>query len=660
MNGLWNTISGIDIDGDYTQSVIASRVDGDVTQNQYRFMRGQPAMYLSRAEVERRVACYVPAGNHDEVVRLLLNSHAVVLTGHTGAGRSTAAIAAMNELVHDIRIRRFVLHKEDVEEIGHSGVAGYIVRAADSDPGQLESCVEAVRASGGYLAVIEDDNEPAAASLPRIRIEPPPPLPVYRRWVAAHHRLPSWASWRQAAILLRDAMPADARRLADLVARVNEKGGSLEECQEEAAQAYLGWDDKLRSWFEKCGHARDRALLIAAASVPSGASTGYVYAAAALLAEVLRVDNSGGGLAWYPATGLRTLLDASPDGDTIDFHRVGFPRAVLEHALTDYPLAGTDVLTWLSQLPASAAGEFNKANEVTEIFAALAADHGAAELVTKAARRWGEKDLANLAFIALSGTSLHPRIGGRVRNALYDWSRVKNLPQTLKLVIAQVCGLVGEEYPSVALTRLKHLATRGNQEVLREVVDTSMAVADAGHREVVTAAAVQWCRANTGEENLSVAGRRKRRRAGAMLFLELAQTNAASASLRDIDQAWRAVFEFLPAISVSYLDAVEAAILFWLDDALSRDSVRERICTLFVDAARPTGATASRLADETIARAVIDVVQRWAAGDRGDITRTSMERLIVVPLSRPWWLRLARRLILDLRGYRQARDLRSQ
>lgn len=670
MTSLWNRIPDVDIDGGYTQSAHGNTVGGDLTQNLLMFMRGQPPRRLGHAEVEQRVACHVPAGNHDEVVRLLRDSHSIALTGRPGSGRSTAAIVAMNKLLPGIPIRWFILDKEDDTEIGHGGAGCYLIRAEDGNLEWLRSCVDAVRASGGYLAVLADREltEFGAASMPCVAVELPPPLSVYRRWVATHHRLPEWPQWEQAEILLRDALPADARRLADLAAKVNGQGGSLEERQAVAAQAFLGWDEELRGWFKKYPQPHDRALLIAAATLPSGGvSEGYVYAAASLLAGALRADVNGGGLSWWPVTDLGTLLEVSRNNSEITFHRAGFAPAVLRHALADYPLAHAEVLTWLSQLPTSTAATYGRANEATETFADLAAEHGAAEYVTEAAKRWGQEDLQKLAFIALSRTCLDSRVGGRVRQDLYDWSRNKNTPQTLKLVVAKVCELIGREYPLVALTRLKHLATRGNSQVVREVLDVSMALADAGQRSAVTDAAVQWCDADAGEERLSLAERRRRRRAGAMLFLELASAASppgsglpailagpADTDLQCYVQAWRAIFGFLATTPAGYRKTAEAVCL-WLDHALGHDTVREQVCALFVAAAYPAEAAPSPVTDGAAAQAVIDIVQRWSAADHTDMIRTDVEQRIVIPLTSPWWLRLLRILALSFRMYRQAR-----
>ncbi|MBO0802136.1 MAG: hypothetical protein J2P25_03555 [Nocardiopsaceae bacterium] len=701
MTGPWSAVPGtsavpgggvdvdVDVDGDFAQVAAGNRVGRDLIQQYYAIMRGQPATHLGSTEVALRMACYVPARNHGEVVRLLGLAHAVVLTGRLGSGRETTAIAAMRELRPGVRIRRFLLEKEDIEEIGHGNPCGYLIRVAeDTELSRLGGCADAVRDSGGYLAVIADREltDPGAGSLPRVPVEPPQPLPVYRRWITEKHRLPEWAGWGRAGDLLEGALPAEAVRLADLIARVDRGGGSLEKRQAEVASAYLGWEEELRDWFGRNPRPHDRALLIAAATLPSGADEGYVYAAASSLARQLPMEVNGGGLGWWPVTGLRSLLETQSENGTIVFHRVGYAESALRHALTDYPLARTDLLTWLSELPTREAGEHGKANEVAETFAGLAAEHGAADHVTAAVRRWGQEGRAELAFIALSLTSTHQRVGGRVRRALYEWSRDAATPQTLKLTIAQVCELIGREYPSVALTRLKHLATRGDDQVRDEVIATSLALADAGHRRTVTASALDWCaetseESETSEERLNPQERRRRRRAGATLFLHLASVieppgpglpgpglpailaEAPGSGLLRFTRGWRAVLDFRPVTGTVFREATESMMCLWLDSARSHDGLADQVCALFVVAASPaspaTGAAAwvaSSASPGDAARTVIDIVQRWVALDRADVTRAEIERRIVIPLTSPWWRRLLRILSLNLRALRQARS----
>lgn len=644
MNKPHFTISDTQIDGDLNQNVFGNTVGRDMFLKQYNFTRRQPAMYLGPSEISQRVECYEPVHNHSKIVQDLHLNGAVILTGPPGSGRETTAIVAIRQLCPDIPIRRFDLDNEDIEEIRHADSCGYLIKAGNLDPGLLSSCADAVRDSGSLLAVMTEGRESGLVTykIPLIPVEAPSAVAVYRRWAAIGHRLPEWPDWKQAASLLDGARPADGRRLADLAADASPIGGDISERQEEVASAYRGWEAELRDWFGKRPESLERALLIAAATLPSGADDRYVYEAAGSLARELGIEVNGGGLGWRPVSELGELLEGDHEDGRVVFRRLGFAQSVLRHAFADYPLAHAQLLGWLSLLPTGTADAFNSANEAAETFTDIAADLNEIGQITKKAYKWGEDNLADLAFTALSRTCMHPRVGGKVRAQLYDWSRQPGTPQTLKLIIAQVCELLGETYTSVALTRLKHLATNGNARVRDEVIKTALTLADGGHRREVMAAALSWCE-EADQGNLSYSARQRRRKTGASVFIRLASRPASSGLAEILAESaaldvgsfkpgWRAVFEFVSDYG--------AAVRLWLDTALRDDSVRAPVCAVFV--AAPERARES-------AETIIGIAERWAAEDRGDPARSGIAEHIVVALARPWWRRLAKMVVWGLR-----------
>lgn len=647
--------------GDNAQNAFGNYVNRDLIQNSTTFVRGQPAMYLGSAEIADRLRCYVAAGNHDQIVKTLAAEHAVVLVGAPGCGRETTAIAAIHQLRPGIRIRKFSPEAEDAEELARKG-EGYLADAMDGGE-RLGHCADAVRASGGFLVVRADaeaERPAALAHLSSIVVEPPDPLSVYRRRVA-EQGLGEWWHWDRAPVLLKGARPADARRLADLVASIAPAGGDLAERRAEILHAYQGWRDQLCAWFDRNPEPHDRALLVAAAALEPADDTN-VYTVASSLAGRLDVTINGAGLAWCPVTRLRGLLEAQDDdGGRIVFRRHGFARSVLRHALTDFPLAQSELLAWLAMLPTGEGVPVRSRTPLAETFADLAAENGAADIIIETARTWGADGLADHAFTALSRTCLHPRVGGKVRTALYDWSRTAGTPQTLKLVIARVCEPLGQTYPTIALTRLKHLATYGNPPVLGEVINAAQALARAGHHAEVLKAALDWS-AETNGERLSPRARRRRRLAGAVLFLDLARpltetgvpellAGDGPAGPMRYEPGWRAALDVarfptgrdIPVDDVGYR---------WLDAALRHPYARDGIVRLFVAAAWPSSTPAMLSASAspyepapegpTTAEVMIGLVRRWAAVDRTDPVRRQVKEAIVIPLTRPWWLRLVK------------------
>jgi hypothetical protein len=655
----------VNIVGDSAQNVVGTVVSGDVIQNMNTFVRGRPPMYLSSAEVTDRVACYVPARNHDLAVKALEVSQALVLTGPPGSGRETTAIAAMRQLRPGMPIRRFSLD-DDAEEIYVKGACGYLIRTADGGLAGLGRCVDAVRAVGGYLAIVGDhhtEHHPATESLCLMVVEPPHPVQVYRVRVA-HRGLTEWPRWDRAPALLELALPADARRLADIVEAVHRRGGDMADRQAEVTRAYRGWEDELRDWFHRNREPHDRTLLVAAATLSPTADDALVYSAAASLARRLQITINGDGLAWCPVTGLHALLGAQHEEGQVVFRRHGFAESALRHTLADYPLARKDVLAWLAALPTDETIQNAQQNSLAATFADLAAEHGTPELITETAREWGAENLADLAFIAISRTCLHPRVGGRVRRALYDWSRQSRTPQTLKLAIARACEPLGQTYPLIALTRLKHLATYGNPQVRSQVLAAAQALNAFGHHGEVLMAALAWC-AETNDENLSPKARRRRRLTGAMLFLDLARPVTDSgipevlASDRPVAPAacvpgWQTALSFYTQTSGPGDLPVEDAVNRWLNTSLHHVYLRERISSAFIKAAIPPrilpgGGRETGPPMPTTAEAMIGMVRRWAATDHKDPVRREIKDSIVIPLTRLWWIRLLKRMHIRLR-----------
>ncbi|MBT2210774.1 hypothetical protein [Actinomadura sp. NEAU-AAG7] len=483
-------IEDVTISGDGAQNAIGNWASRDLILTQLQFVTRQPSMVLSEGEIADRVAGYVPVPNHEEVLRTLHEYHAVGIAGAPGSGAATTAVAALRQLRPDLPIRQFSMDTEDVEQIGARQPQGYLVRAGDEEgDSRLRTCMEAVQASGGYLLVVGAAvQEKFREFLPVYPVYPPPPEAVYRAWLTRRgidH--PRWWNWSRAPALLRDAKPYDARRLAELAASIGN--------EHEVEQVYLRWNEQLHTWFAKNGEPRDQALMIAAATIAPADETS-VYGAALSLARQLNIRPEGGGLVWCPSTGLNELLGADREGDRLVFRRQGYAESVLRHVWDDYPLTRTDLLTWLSALPVDDEVDLPRdlRGKLVEVFADLAAEHDAVDKILRKAEVWATRHgAADLSYIALARTCLHPRVGGRVRRRMYELATERRTPQMLKLTVAQVCEVLGQTHVSVALTRLKHLGTYGDDVVQEEVFQVVRALA-AVHPEQVFQTLLIWCR----------------------------------------------------------------------------------------------------------------------------------------------------------------------
>ncbi|RFS86504.1 hypothetical protein D0T12_07970 [Actinomadura spongiicola] len=566
------TIDEVNVVGDGTQNTFGNTVSRDLIVNQLSFVRGRPSMVLSEGEIDDRVAEYVRARNHAVIVDVLARHHAIALVGPPGAGVATTAIAALRELRSGMPIRLFSTGEDDVEGIP-GAERGYLVRAGDEDETRLRACLEAVRASGGFLLVVgtEGEQEPFAGFLPVVAVEPPPAEAVYRRRLERRgFGRTGWPGWPRAGELLKGALPGEARRLADLVAAAGD--------EIEVERAYLGWKDQVSGWFADHPGLRDQTLLVAAATIAPADETS-VYGAALSLARQLKINVEGGGLAWCPSTGLSELLGADRADEGIVFRRHGYAESVLRYVWDDYPLARMDLLSWLSALPTDEVVALGPGlrQKLVEVFADLAAEHGAAEKIVQMAEAWaGDRHRsADLAYVALARTCLHPLIGGRVRKRLYDWSRWRQAPQTLKLTVARVCQVLGETHVTIALTRLKHLATHGNEQLLDEVLDVARTLA-AAHPRAVVYAAMEWCR--TSVDLASNQDGARRAYAGLRLLLDLAPAGWTDAVLKVIghlachrgERMRRVASDAALELAARHRGAVFGAVMAWVVNADER------------------------------------------------------------------------------------------
>ncbi|MDX6742813.1 hypothetical protein [Actinocorallia sp. A-T 12471] len=485
-------IQGVDISGDDSQNALGNTVEGDLVMQMIRIARERPKFVLSEGEVNARARTYVKARDHDLIAKALERDRVVALSGPPGAGLETTAIVCLVGLLPAAEIRLFSTD-DDIEEIGLMGATGLLLRARDQEPARLRTLVESVRASQGFAVVFGTPAEtrPFAEFLTPVTVQPPPALDVYRRHVTDLGR-EGWADWQVGAHFLRKATPSDAVRLARLVRDITAEGGD----EAEVARAYKRWSDELHTWFGEHLDPLERALLIAATTV-APADDMKIYGAALSLARRLEATPTGGGLAWTPTAALQVLLKAERADDRIGFPRHGYADSVVDHVCAEYPLAQTDLVTWLGDLPTDAGLAWAEAerHRLARAFASLAVRCDAPERIASKTEEWtgGSGDNVDLAYIVLSETCLDPVVGGRIRRQLYDWSRKSRMSASLKLTVARVCEVVGQTYLSQALTRLRYLGTYGGPQIRQEVAAVAVALAERS-RGTVFATALRWLR----------------------------------------------------------------------------------------------------------------------------------------------------------------------
>ncbi|MFG3430372.1 hypothetical protein [Streptomyces californicus] len=584
-----------------SENGVIKQVAGDYEEHHHRYVREWQylrSVTVDADEIRLVDHAYVHAerespsgeGQVGRGVRLLTQTtgrHSViVLAGPDGTGRRTTALRILRGCgVEPKNIHSLVLDwdRPRTEQLPPTPQQGFVLDLSDysSLPGDfydgLSSYHREASATGAYLVILAT---PATwrprnrANIPRIDHVAPAALDVARSHLKEldAERL----SWLEdpdglAALLTTATEPDDAVWLAEIIADAEVDG------QEEVKGEFEGWQKHLLTWFKDHDleeHLRDRALLIATALL-DGLPAGVVMAAADQLFKQVKGKLPAGGALAGPdlETRLTNIGAARTDDDGLSLSDVrrGLAEAVLAHVWAQRPHLRDGLLRWASQItgPKGIAAKYRP--QVADALTQLATGPGG-QAVLGIVKEWiatGDEPQRRLAAGVLESTATHPGIGVVVRKYLYDAAGQDRLTDALAQTVAEVCaGRLGQEYPRVALTRLRILAGRDDQRgataVARAVRDLA---AEPDLRSLVLSEIVDWAESDDGRV----------RSAGTRAFLALTEltggTPLALAMMEDLrtdggqtlqDHAfvrgWRAAWRHQPTA-----DDAKKSLAAWLD-----------------------------------------------------------------------------------------------
>lgn len=227
--------------------------------------------------------------------------------------------------------------------------------------------------------------------------------------------------------------------------------------------------------------------LLLAASLLQGASTKHIVEASDRMLELNQVERKQPVplLRLSPFVRLRHLDEDYFDPEIREFRISNFGAQVLRHFWREHPDIRARMLEWIRQLPDRVRDlERHELENLVDRVADLSSEGGVGIPVTLA-REWalvktGEKsggtEISNrasdrsrrsIAVRLLTTTAMDPTLGRDVREKLWEWSRSESAD--LQLMTAEVCAGIGQSFPRVALTRLKHLANAENGTVRESV-----------------------------------------------------------------------------------------------------------------------------------------------------------------------------------------------
>ncbi len=659
------------------------------------FVREAVVAHRLGPEVVRQLRdLYVKTPSWDAAAQALQARHAVALLGEAGTGRRITGVNLLADL--GATPHELTLDPEDLERpLPISSGHGYLVDLEDL--GDLRALELRAAASSGHLRRLPElraylvarvteevgDALRLEERMPVIRLRPPDDhVAVFRSHLARLRNANEAQAWSlEGPIIgvLRGARPSDAVRLARLVRDVlaadprslpggttpqgpprSLPGGTTPQgpprtlhittAQLDAVLlAYGKWAGHLAAWFEQTESASacyERALLLAAAALEGERPTA-VFAAADNLARLMAVPawggdpprppamsrDPGGALTRPAAAELLAGIDAELTDGRIRFPRPAYADSVLDHVWRDRPGLRSDLERWLVELPADT--DDAVADRAVYSLVRLAMRHRHPSLVTSAADEWAQHPaLRALAVQALTAAGLSEELGAAVRRRLYHWATRPSTHEDVQLMVAEVCrGPLAHAFPRNALTRLRHLASRGTEPV-RMAVAGAMAglAADERLRRIVLGEVIGWIRTDD-DSNRQATGRATflrlvwlRDEAGQVLFASPA-SQAADLTL-PLAEGWRAVLRH-PGTG----RAARGAALGWLGAAARDLAPREPIVDVFAGACR----------SDSDVGILWPMIQRWAHATtaapqaaREEIARELLPRIADRdPLTRP-------------------------
>ncbi|TWP49951.1 hypothetical protein FKR81_22205 [Lentzea tibetensis] len=549
-----------------------------------------------------------------------LRRESVVMLECSGDGLRTAGICLLREL--DLGRERPIEHipvDEDTElglrRVEPEALVLVDFRAAER-LGHVERRFEGFRAAvtgeGGRIVLLLSGNESSDFRHEYWHLVKRLDAPIVHDVLEAHLRgemqehLPEiLCRWVETA---PDARPADAVRFAQLLRdfRAQSPELPLSTWLAEAMSVFEHYVEDLAERFDKAPPRR-RGLTLAIALL-NGARNEVVHdAERSLLKVVDYAPESLNPLAGEGFSGrVVELKSATLSGGRVSFTKRDYDTSVLHHVWQGFFELRDPLEKWITAIPGTVQLDASEQGKLAGRVLALCAENGNAALLLNAVAKWVHHD-ESLAVALLSGAAADDRIAVQVRRKLYSWAKDPQLSPLLGRAVITVCaGDFGRAYPEMALTRLGHVASHGNPDVVARAVDAMLGLATG--RPAVLNRVVTWLRDGTREQWLMAAGllQRLTERGGPELTGELLG-NAWYELLngRDRVEVDRVVRERLTLALVNgagldslvraargdraLLDLIDMASFRWLrEDPDERGSVHERLLAL-IDQQHPAG-----------------------------------------------------------------------
>lgn len=631
----WQSITGdanVNVGGDVDGDILVNLTKAQEVVQLYGHVDGYRDLIV-RDEIDPSHVAWLterfaePDGFSD-VVNSLREHKILFLHGAARTGRWTAGVYALAEAADtDATTINVIDVDEDTQlELRRVGEGAYVLLdmrtttgvSLDAIQTQLKQFLGTVaRAKAHLVVLLPDPPPPGLQSLYQDRIEQvlaPPAERVLRKHLdPAELPTDEIVANREIIAALASAGPADASRLADLVAQEYRRAGKsgntvINDVLAKAVRAYGNWSADLIATYDKVQDPTRRSLLLTIALL-NGSTTETQYWAERVLLKVAGCPIPAGNLLEGRGfAGRLTEVDSvSFNDDRARLNRIEYDQSVLQHVWGSYPELRRQLVAWVTELGLGQEVRLDdeEASGMANRFATLCATKDVVKYISQVAKDWagsGKSASARLAVRLLTAGAMDERSAGVVHRQLNSWASSENLDHRLvDLVLAMCTSEFGRKYTDKALTRLGNLANHLSRETSDKVVAAVVSIVrDNGAFPQVLAKLDEWLR-----------GSKERQKAVAMRILhELLRPQSGVVETGEfmwLDQHGQreAIVRIWGAVLlVEDRALVRETIAIWLQLATGATQ-RDRLLDMLIDAA----AAASDAAINRIG------ALRWAADD---------------------------------------------
>lgn len=440
-----------------------------------------------------------------------------VVVGEPDSGRRTIGLKILDQMPQDAQIFELFPDWEepDTERIPREKNSGYLLNLTgvhevlDEEFRQrLVTYASKAQEHGTQLVIIANERVwPIRDTVfwqSQIDVRSharPNPFDIARRWIKSKDETRAdWLSEGKsdfADLLTSDASPTRAVEFSEIVLKANSPSDP------DARDRLSGWKRQIDDWFvnEAAKKEVDSRALQISASFLDGSPAGTVLAAADELLNDSRLnwpELEGGALA-APDDKQRcdlAKLDFSDGNVSITASRPGIDLALIRYIWEDRPRLVPIVTDWLTAISAPKGVAADSLKRLADVLSDVATTAGP-DAIMELAKGWlkeKQKRRADLAVGVLDQLAVHPVLGTQIRRELSSWAKGSTEVERQKAVIAVCQGRLGDEYPQIALTRLRYVLDKAKAEDLRTEAITALSVlfADPDRSTVVLKTLVDW------------------------------------------------------------------------------------------------------------------------------------------------------------------------